>query len=258
MNQSELDSLAALAERLAAASGDVIRRYFRTPVGVDQKADDSPVTIADREAEQAIREILVRERPEDGIHGEEHGIERPDAEYLWVLDPIDGTKAFITGRPLFGTLIALLHRGRPVLGLIDQPVTGDRWLGVAGRPTLFNGKVAKTRPCPRLPDALLNVTSPDMFAADEFARFDRLRREVRITTYGGDCYGYGLVAAGFVDLVVEAGLKLYDFAALVPIVEGAGGRMTDWQGAALGPGSEGRVIASGDAAVHDAALALLA
>ncbi|HET8727290.1 MAG TPA: histidinol-phosphatase [Alphaproteobacteria bacterium] len=257
MSLPDLAPFVALAERLVMAGGEVVRRHFRTPVAVDQKGDLSPVTVADREAERSIREILVRERPEDGIYGEELGAERIDAEYVWVLDPTDGTKAFITGRPLFGTLIALLYRGRPVLGVIDQPVIGDRWIGAAGRPTLFNGSPARTRSCPQLDDALLNTTSPDIFTAEELERFDRVRRQVRITTYGGDCYGYGLVAAGFVDLVVEAGLKLYDFAALVPILEGAGGLLTDWQGRPLGIESAGQVVAAGDRRTHEAALKLL-
>lgn len=140
--------MVALAQRLADSSGSVVRRYFRTPVAIDDKADASPVTIADREAEHVIRTIIESQRPDDGIYGEEHGTKNLDAEWVWVIDPIDGTKSFITGRPIFGTLIALLHRGRPVLGIIDQPIVGDRWIGVEGRPTTHNGQPVRVRPCP--------------------------------------------------------------------------------------------------------------
>jgi inositol-phosphate phosphatase/L-galactose 1-phosphate phosphatase/histidinol-phosphatase len=246
--------LVDLAVRLADAAGPVVRRYFRTPLTVDDKADQSPVTIADREAEGAIRAILSVERPGDGIVGEEHGTVNAQAEWVWVIDPIDGTKAFITGRPIFGTLIALLHRGRPVLGIIDQPVIGDRWIGAAGRPTLFNGAPARVRACPGLDRATLNTTSPDLFAPDDYAAFRRVAENVKLTSYGGDCYAYGLLAAGYIDLVIEAGLKLYDFAALVPVIQGAGGIMTDWTGAPLEQDSQGHVIAAGDVRSHAAAL----
>ncbi len=253
------EALVGLAGRLADASGAAIRPHFRRPIPVELKADHSPVTAADREAEQAIRDRLAAERPDDGIIGEEYGIERADADYVWVVDPIDGTRAFITGRPLFGTLIACLRRGTPILGVIDQPITGDRWVGAAGRATLFNGAPVRVRACDTLAKATLSATSPHMFEADDFAAFERVRRAgVRDTTYGGDCYAYGLLAAGFIDLVIEAGLKLFDFAALIPVIEGAGGMITDWDGRPLGPGSSGRVVAAGDAGVHAQALALLA
>jgi len=253
----ELTDLVSLAAHLADAAGGVICQYYRTPFAVDDKPDSSPVTIADREAEAAIRAILTIERPEDGIVGEEHGTTNADADWLWVIDPIDGTKSFITGRPIFGTLIALLHRGRPVLGIIDQPIVGDRWIGAAGHRTTLNGAPAQVRACPSLASATINTTSPDLFGAQDFAAFRRVADGVKLTMYGGDCYAYGLLAAGFVDLVVEAGLKLYDYAALVPVIEGAGGIMTDWEGRPLGRGSDGRVIAAGDRACHAAALACL-
>ncbi|WP_448189365.1 histidinol-phosphatase [Azospirillum sp. sgz301742] len=251
--------LVALAERLADSSGPVVRRYFRTTLVVDDKADSSPVTVADREAERTIRAIIEAERPDDGIYGEEYGTKNLDAEWVWVIDPIDGTKSFITGRPIFGTLIALLHRGRPVLGIIDQPIIGDRWIGVAGRPTTLNGQPATVRGCSGgLAGAMLGTTSPDLFPDDTAPAFDRVKNAVKVTVYGGDCYTYGLLASGFYDLVVEAGLKLYDFAALVPVVTGAGGVMTDWNGNPLDASSDGRVIAAGDARTHREALAALA
>ena len=246
------------AQRLADASGAVIRRYFRTPVQVDDKADQTPVTIADREAETVMRRMIAERFPAHGIIGEEEAPVRPDAEWVWTLDPVDGTKAFISGKPLFGTLIGLCHRGTPRLGIVDQPVLKERWVGVAGRPSTLNGTRIAVRACPELKLALLNATSPDMFAGDDAARFDRLRRAVKLAMYGGDCYAYALLAAGFIDLVVEAGLKIYDYCPLVPVIEGAGGVITDWNGKPLGLSSGGHAIAAGDKAAHAAALKMLA
>jgi histidinol phosphatase-like enzyme (inositol monophosphatase family) len=250
--------LVALAHALADAAGEVQRRYFRTPVGVETKADESPVTIADREAEAAMRDLLARRAPGHGILGEEHGSDGLDAELVWVLDPIDGTKSFITGRPLFGTLVALLQGGEPVLGLIDQAILGERWLGRAGEPSTHNGRPIHVRPCPTLDQAVMFVTSPRMFATAALrAAYQRVEDRVQLPMFGGDCYAYGLLAMGFADLVVEADLEPYDYLALVPIIRGAGGLVTDWRGAPLGLGSDGRVLAAGDARVHAAARELL-
>lgn len=236
----------------------VQRRYFRTPVAVDTKSDASPVTIADREAEAVMRELIAANFPDHGILGEEHGRERIEAEFVWVLDPIDGTKAFITGRPLFGTLIAVAYQGRPLLGLIDQSVLQERWVGIAGGGAFWNGRPIHTRACGRLEDAVLSTTSPDLFDRPATRdAFQRLRGRVRLPIYGGDCYAYGQVALGLVDLVVECGLQPYDFMALAPVVEEAGGRMTDWQGRPLHLGAEGLVVAAGDAALGQAACDLL-
>ncbi|CAK0740726.1 inositol-phosphate phosphatase / L-galactose 1-phosphate phosphatase / histidinol-phosphatase [Azospirillaceae bacterium] len=249
--------LVQLAQRLVDAGGAAIRRYFRAPLTVDDKPDSSPVTQADREAESIIRAILNDQRPEDGVLGEEFGGKSLDSEYVWVIDPIDGTKSFITGRPIFGTLVALLHEGVPILGVIDQPITKDRWIGAAGRPTTLNGVPTKVRPCAGLSAATLCTTSPDLFSDSERIAFQRLTAKTKITIYGGDCYAYGLLASGFQDVIVESGLKLYDFAALAPVVTGAGGIITDWSGAPLHAGSDGRVIASGDARLHAETLAVL-
>lgn len=251
----------ALAERLAAAARDVVLRYFRRPVEIDVKPDESPVTVADREAEAAMRAILAAERPSHGVIGEEHGAERADADFVWVLDPVDGTKRFISGHVQFGTLIALLRRGRPILGLIEMPAMDERWLGVAGRPTLhgdrFGRREARVRPCPHIGDAILFATSPHMFEGGDEAAFERVRTAVRQPTYGGECYAYGLLASGFVDLVIEADMDPYDYLPLVPVIEGAGGLITDWQGAPLGLESDGRILAAGDPRCHAAARALL-
>jgi len=247
----------ALAERLADAAGAAIRPFFRARFERETKADRSPVTEADRASESAMRAILAAERPGDGIIGEEYGREREDVHRVWVLDPIDGTRAFIAGRPLFGTLIALMEDGVPVLGVIDQPIIGDRWVGAAGRATLFNGVPTHVRKCPALSDAHLGTTSPAAFPADDLTKFQRIGAAARDTLWGGDCHNYGLVASGHLDAVIESGLKIYDFAALIPVVEGAGGKMTDWQGHPLDVESPGQVIAAGDPALIDQIVALL-
>ncbi|MDT8759307.1 histidinol-phosphatase [Sphingomonas psychrotolerans] len=248
----------ALAERLADAAGAAIRPRFRGAFGIEAKDDLSPVTAADREAEEAMRRLIVAERPMDGIIGEEFGVREGSSGRQWVLDPIDGTRAFIAGRPIFGTLIALVEDGWPLLGIIDQPIIGERWLGVTGRQTLFNGKPAQARPCRELKDAILGTTSPALFDDDQLHAFEHLDSAVTSTVLGGDCYNYGCVASGWLDIVVEAGLKLHDFAALVPVVEGAGGRMCDWQGDPLHAGSNGEVIAAGDPARIEEILEALA
>jgi len=250
--------LVALANSLADAARPIAVRYFRTGVTIDDKSDASPVTIADREAETAMRALLTKHVPGHGVFGEEHGAERTDAEYVWVLDPIDGTKAFITGLPIFGTLIALLHNGVPVMGVIDQPILGERWLGVVGRQSTLNGRPIGVRACPTLDRAYMYSTAPIMFPGDLEKKHEALTRRVKLFRWGGDCYAYGLLAAGHVDLVVENDLKLYDFAALVPVIAGAGGLITDWHGKPLDMHSDGSVLAAGDAALHRAAMDVLA
>ena len=243
-----------LAERLADAAGAAIRPFFRAKFDIETKADASPVTEADRAAEGAMRRIIEAEYPRDGIIGEEYGTKDSATGRTWVLDPVDGTRSFIAGRPIFGSLIALMEDGWPVIGIIDQPIARERWLGVTGRPTLFNGRDARTRPCRTLDGAQIATTSPHLFSEGEGEAFLRLVGKSAASNlrqgpiYGGDCYNYGLVASGHIDLVVESGLQLYDFAALVPVVEGAGGTMCDWAGDPLNAGSEGDVIALGDPA----------
>ncbi len=239
-----------LAGALANAAGEAIRPFFRGSFALEDKADTSPVTEADRAAEAAMRRLIEAEYPRDGIIGEEYGIKEGATGRTWVLDPIDGTTSFIAGRPIFGTLIALMEEGWPVLGVIDQPIARERWVGAAGKPTLFNNAVAKARPCRDLAQAVLATTSPHAFADDEARAFLALGAKVarRRIVYGGDCYNYGLIASGHVDLVVEAGLKIYDYVALVPVVEGAGGLMCDWRGDPLNAESDGQVIALGDPA----------
>ena len=246
------------ANQLADAAGAVIRPYFRSAHGLETKADASPVTLADREAEAAMRKLIEARFPDDAIIGEEYGVREGTSGRAWVLDPVDGTRAFITGRPIFGTLIALVMEGWPMLGVIDQPILGERWLGSVGQTTTLNGQPTTTRACRELKDALLATTSPALFGDDQLHAFEHLDGAVRSTVLGGDCYNYALLASGHIDIVVESGLKLYDFAALVPVVEGAGGRMCDWAGDPLHAGSQGDVIAAGDPARIEEILEALA
>ncbi|MCB2081987.1 MAG: histidinol-phosphatase [Hyphomicrobiales bacterium] len=245
------------AEELATRAGEVVRRYFRRPFTVHEKGDLSPVTIADREVETTLRAAIRNAYPDHGVIGEEFSPTQSDAEWVWVIDPIDGTKSFLIGRPIFGTLIALLHRGQPVMGIIDQPIIGERWLGMSGIPTSFNFSPVHTRLCPDLKLATLCTTSPNLFSGKDTEAFERLRKSVKYTVYGGDCYSYGLLASGHVDIVLESDLKAHDFCALAPIVMGAGGLITDWRGNPLTLESAGHVLACGDRRTHAAALELL-
>jgi len=257
---SDRAALVAAAEAALDAAAAAIRPHFRSGLAADDKLDASPVTAADRAAEQAMRAVLAERFPQHGIIGEEFAPDQADQRFCWVLDPIDGTRAFITGRPTFGTLIALLDGDQPILGIIDQPITGERWIGVAGEPTRFRGGYGKAgcRACPALADAELSCTSPDLFDESQRTAFQRVQAVAKRTSWGGDCYAYGLVALGGIDAVVEPGLKLWDWAALVPVIEGAGGMVRDWRGAPLQRGGSGDVIAVGDPALMPQIVGLLA
>lgn len=272
MSEAELNSLTAVAQEVADVAASITGRYFRTRFEVDIKSDSSPVTIADRQAERAMRATLESKVPSHCIFGEEEGFQygndANDAgkDYLWVLDPIDGTKSFITGKPVFGTLISLLYKGVPILGVLDQPIQKERWLGVSGRQTTLNGESISTRKCTEVSSAYLYATTPHMFEGKTEIAFNALRDKVRIPLYGCDCYAYGLLAAGHCDIVAEADLKPYDYMALVPIVQGAGGVITDWQGKSLtwssdeasqGSAPIGEVLAAGDVLCHEKALSIL-
>ncbi|WP_428485462.1 inositol monophosphatase family protein [Rhodopila sp.] len=253
------DTWLAAAIAAADAAGNVIRPFFRGTTAADLKPDQSPVTLADRDAERAMRAVLAQRCPDHGILGEEYGLTGSDSRLRWVLDPIDGTRAFITGRPVFGILVALLDSDTPVLGIIDQPITGERWIGVAGRPTVFSGPLGGrigTRACGDLAHAELSCTSPEMLGED-LPRWRRVAARVRRNTWGGDCYAYGLLALGQIDVIVECDLKPWDWAALLPVVEGAGGRMTDWQGNQPRMNGDGRIIAVGDPALLPSVVAAL-
>jgi histidinol phosphatase-like enzyme (inositol monophosphatase family) len=243
----------ALAHRLADAARAAIVPHFRSGLAHERKADATPVTLADRAAEEAMRRILTAEVPQDGVVGEEFGVSEGRSGRQWVLDPIDGTTAFLAGRATFGTLIALLVDGFPVLGVIDQPVQQERWLGVAVEPTTLNGVPVTTRACAELSQAAIATTGPHYFSQDEGDMFMALAQATdhKRMIMGGDCYNYAMLASGHLDLVCEAGLKLYDFAALAPVVEGAGGTLCDWNGEPLHAGSDGHVLALGDPARLD-------
>lgn len=248
----EISSLLPLANRLADEAGKIILQHYRTGFAVDHKSDESPVTIADRGVEARIREILEIERPEDGILGEEYGPKDSKNGLTWVIDPIDGTKSFVVGRPTFGILIALCKDGIPVLGMIDQPVLKERWIG-DGRTTTFNGTPVKTRACPALKQARIASTSPAQLPQC----WEELNSKSNFMVWGGDCYSYGLLANGWLDGVIEDFLAPYDFLALPPIVHGAGGWMGDWDGKPLTVESKGKTLALGDAAMKDEMLSLL-
>jgi histidinol phosphatase-like enzyme (inositol monophosphatase family) len=258
MSKTNLPDALHLAHSLADAARPIARRWFRSSVSVEFKNDDSPVTRADREIEAELRRKITEAFPQHGILGEEEAPVAPQSEYVWVIDPIDGTKSFISGMPTFGTLIALLRHGVPQLGIIDMPILEERWVGQVGGATSLNGVPARTRSGTSLADAVVYTTSPDDFSLADLARFERVSRAARMRRFGGDCYAYALLASGTIDVVVEAGLQPYDYLALVTVVEGAGGKITDWTGLALTPDSDGRVVATASSALHEKVLEGLA
>ena len=241
---------------LAEQSGNFLRPLFGEPgLIVELKADQSPVTAADRGAEELMRGLIAKKFPSHGVIGEELGPDRPDAEFVWVLDPIDGTKSFISGVPLWGTLIALLHEGRPVLGAIHQPVLRQLMLG-DGASTTLNGRAVRTRACASLAAATLLTSDPlNPSKYQNGPAFDALARRARLVRTWGDAYGYLLLASGWADIVCDPVMNPWDIAALVPVIRGAGGIITDWQGAAPYPATS--TVASGNAALHAEAITAL-
>jgi histidinol phosphatase-like enzyme (inositol monophosphatase family) len=249
-------------EAFASAIADGARALslprFRQPMSVSMKGDESPVTEVDRGVESMLRERIEAAWPMHGVLGEEYGAEHTDAEYVWSIDPIDGTRSFISGWPLWGTLIALLRNGKPVLGVLDMPALNERWIGHAGVGTTMNGAGCRTSRCRALAEATLYTTTPDMFTADEWARFDRTSRAAHARRFGGDCYGYGMLASGHIDAVIESNLMPYDFLAIAPVVEAAGGVVTDWEGHPVGLNSGKRVVAAATPELHAALIESLA
>jgi myo-inositol-1(or 4)-monophosphatase len=252
---------ASFVDQLASVSGDTILPFFRTALAVENKksAGFDPVTAADRAAENAMRALIRTTFPGHGIIGEEYGSERTDAEYVWVLDPIDGTKSFIAGMPAWGTLIGLMRFGEPVFGMMHQPFIGERFSG-DGAAASYRGPASKrelrVRECAALSEALLFTTSPLLMNKKDRAAFGRVEDKVKLSRYGGDCYGYCMLAAGQIDLVIETEIKPHDIIPLIPIITGAGGTVTTWEGGPAQAG--GRVVVAGDKHVHSAALELLA
>lgn len=257
---------ARFVDELATASGEVILPFFRGHFGTEDKNHGGtfdPVTEADRAAETIMRRMIAENFAQHGIIGEEFGAKNPQAEFVWVLDPIDGTKSFISGLPVWGTLIGLQQAGRPCYGMMHQPFTRERFYG-DGRSASWRGLDSRgksverslhTRACDDLGQATLMTTHPSLLTTATRVPYARVEDKVRLSRYGGDCYAYCMVAAGHVDLVIESGLNAYDICALVPIIEGAGGVVTDWTGGSAANG--GSIIASGDRRLHEQALALL-
>jgi inositol-phosphate phosphatase / L-galactose 1-phosphate phosphatase / histidinol-phosphatase len=243
----------ALAEQLADAARELARQNFRAPVAVERKADGTPVTMVDRAIESEMRRMIRATFPTHAIRGEEFAAEGR-GEFTWVLDPIDGTKSFITGFPLFGSLVALLQHDRPVLGVIEAPALEERWVGCQGRPTLFNGRPVSTRACRSIEEAVVYTTTVETFDAAERPRFEALGARAALRRFGGDCYLYGMLANGHCDLVIEVQLKPHDFMAAIPVIEGAGGRISDWRGAPLSLATDGRMVAAGTQALWQQAV----
>jgi myo-inositol-1(or 4)-monophosphatase len=256
--------LNAFIETLARQSGEAILPFFRTTLSVQDKGRDvagavfDPVTEADRAAETVIRRRIKEAFPAHGILGEEFDDERLDAEHVWVIDPIDGTRAFLCGLPVWGTLIGLMRNQNPVLGVMHQPYTGEMFIGDGGSAHVKGPRGQRelsVRSCERLEDATLMTTDPRLFKGGEHEAYLAIEKSVKLARYGTDCYAYAMLAAGQVDLVIETGLKPYDIVALIPIIEGAGGVVTTWSGESARDG--GRIVAAGSAALHQAALAHL-
>jgi myo-inositol-1(or 4)-monophosphatase len=261
MTEKNSSSILSIAIELADAARAHSMRHFRTALTVISKADQSPVTLADQNAEAAMRQVLQLRCPQDGIYGEEHGRERLDAGRIWVLDPIDGTRSFITGSPLWGTLIGVLDGGRVCFGMIDMPVLGERWWGrqdAQGKAAFRDGQPVQVSACTEIAQARVVTTSPDIFNAADWQAFDKLSRQCAMRRFGGDCYGYAQLAGGTIDLVVETGLQPYDYLGPAGLIEAAGGVITDWQGRPLGLESDGRVVAAATPQLHRAALEMLA
>lgn len=260
LSEQETETVLATAHALADAARRETLPRFRSGLDADNKdpADFDPVTEADRAAEVAMRGVLAQRRPEDGIHGEEMGRQSGRSGLTWVIDPIDGTRAFLTGAPVWGTLVAVVDENGPILGIIDQPYTGERWVGGLGQSSLTTPhgvSALQARPWRPLSQVLLCSTFPEIGTEAERDAFQRVASQARLTRYGLDCYAYGLLAAGHVDLVIEAGLAAYDICAPIAVIEAAGGIVTDWEGGPVHNG--GRALAAATPEIHAEALARL-
>ena len=256
-NRPETQDLVHVAQLAAKEASEVCLSYFRTSVSIDYKGDESPVTIADRETEQKLRDVISSHFPHHGVFGEEHGLHGLEQDYLWVLDPIDGTKSFITGHPMFGMLISVLHHKTPLLGMVHMPALTETFVGVAGSPSLLNGQPIQVSECQDLGQAHCLIGEADKLLSSRPDIYEKLERNSRLARFNYDCYSYGQLACGHVDLVLESGLHPYDFCALIPVIEGAGGLITDWEGQPLTLESKGDVLACATAELHQQALKLI-
>ena len=251
------DEFICFAEELADAARVVALKYFRNLGSIEYKRDGSPVTAADREAEAMVRQMITERYPAHGVVGEEHGSVSSDGPWSWVIYPIDGTQRFIHGQPTFGCLIALLYEHQPVLGIIDMPALNERWLGVTGKPSTHNRDHCQSSDRKLLAEATVFATSIDMFTDAERQQFDHLSAAARYRNFGADCYAYGLLASGHADIVMESGMSIYDFLALVPVIEGSGGCISDWHGKPLNDLSGRQVLATANPALHEQCLAMI-
>lgn len=258
MAQALTLELESFASELADTSRKILQSVGAAAPDVAMKSDASPVTETDRLVEQSLRDMIAERFPDHGILGEEYGSSNADAEYVWVIDPIDGTLAFIAGVPVYGTLIGLAHEGRPLFGVIDHPASRDRWTGGPGHGARWNGRPVQARRCADISQAFLTTSNTDLLSVDELTAFKRLKERARLTLYGASCYAYGLLASGRTDVGIDAGLDIFDMLAPAAVIEGAGGAVTDWNGLPLSLSWRGRVAAAGDRSVHEAVIALLA
>lgn len=254
----KIDDFTRFINVLADAAAPHSLRYFRSVTKIHNKENEGgfdPVTEADRSTERAIRALIETHYPEHGIMGEEYGMKNEHSPWRWIIDPIDGTRAFISGLPVWGTLIALCYEGQPLIGLVDQPFLKERYMGAPGYATL-NGQIIKTRQCKDLAHATITTTDPYLFNGQEIAQYEKLLSACNLSRYGLDCYGYMMLSSGFMDIAIESGLQPYDVAALIPIIKGAGGQVSNWQGDTdLMPSD---IIACGDPALHDQVIECLA
>lgn len=247
----------SLSNRLADEAGKIAHQYFGQKIDIITKSDETPVTIADRSIEQRMRELIEFFRPDDAILGEEFGKKDGKSGYTWVLDPIDGTKSFTIGRPTFGNLIGLCLEEKPILGIINHPILNQRWVGQSGQKTTYNGTPVSCRPCPNLEQAIFGTGSASQICRDDPTRLSRIENSTRYSVFQGDCHFYGLMANGFIDVIVEDYLGIYDFIALVPVIEGAGGIITDWKGNLKTLNGDATILASGSANIHQDILKLI-
>ena len=257
MNTSEIKHFAEFGVRAVEVGGTLMREYTRKPFHIEVKSDGSPVTTVDKAVEVRMREIIIAEHPDHGILGEEGDAHAPNSEFVWVIDPIDGTLAFIAGIPVFGILLALLHKGVPVLGIIDMPMTAERWIGAEGLQTTRNGRPVRTRSCADLSMALMSTSNPDYYDHTNAPALERLKQATRFAVYGGSCMFYAQIASGRVDICIDVQFDIFDYLALIPVVQGAGGVFTDWEGGAAGLHSGSQYIAAGDPRIHEQALKVL-
>lgn len=253
MTNSKLKYLET-AHLVADSARAIIRKAFRRDAKIKIKPDGSPVTATDLEIEKIVRSTILKRHPDHEFFGEETGRTGDSKEWLWMIDPIDGTRSYATGKPTFGTLIALLHQGIPVIGLIDQAILEERWVGIAGLKTSCNGNPCSTSTVKDLKRSRLCMTSPDMFNKPQKVKVESLSEQCGFRTFGGDCYNYGLLASGHSELICEASLKPYDYCALIPIIEGAGGAISNWHGEGLKIDSCGEVLAAANPQLLEQAL----